>query len=73
MLGRPTQESAFNYCFWRKGKWFKSSQNMQTLFTLEYLSYFIHLHIAYEHIHVTPGSCASVKYTHLLVKFCLIV
>ena len=35
---------------------------------------FIHLHIAYEHIHLAPGRyCTSVKYTHLFVKVCLIV
>ena len=40
-----------------------------------YLHYhsFIHLQIAHEHIHLTPGSCTSVKYTQMLVKFCLIV
>ena len=34
---------------------------------------FIHLHIAYKQIHLSPGSNTSVKYTQLLVKFCLIV
>ena len=28
-------------------------------------------YIVYEHIHLAPGSCTSVKYTQLLVKFCL--
>ena len=39
-----------------------------------YLHYhnFIRLHIAHEHIHLTPGRCASVTYIKLSVKFCLI-
>ena len=37
-------------------------------------SYFYTItYIAYEHIHLAPGSYASVKYTQLLANFCLIV
>ena len=54
----------------------KSWQNLQTLFTFEYLFTLSYVHtvtyIAYEHIHLAPGSCTSVKYTELLEKFCLI-
>ena len=56
---------------------FKNSLNMQTLFTFEYLFtlpyFYTFAYIAHEHIHLAPGSCTSVKYTQLLVKFCLIV
>ena len=60
--------------FFGKVKLSKSRQNMQTLFTIEYLftlSYFIRLHIAYEHTHLTPGSYTSATVSTVLSN-CLI-
>ena len=53
----------FLYSFFGIGKRIKSWQNLQTLFAFEYLftlSYFyMFIYIAYEHIHLAPGSLAA--------------
>ena len=64
------------YSFWGRQNGLKTDKICKLFSHLNiclHYNIFIRLQIAYEHIHLTPGSCTSVKCTQLLVKFCLIV
>ena len=74
------------YSFWERENGLKADKKCKIFSHLKIYLHnhiFIYLHIAYEHIycytryvifcHECQGSCTSVEYIQLVVKFCLIV